>query len=113
MSGEVLPQLDEHYDFYNYLQDKKQYENKESAYQYWKNKISNLPDAPLLPLYMDPEKINKIKTKRLSWTFSSKEWKNFSNLAKENNITPSIALDRKSTRLNSSHSDRSRMPSSA
>lgn len=92
LSGEILPQLDEHYDFYHYLQDKKQYENKESAYQYWKNKIPNLPDSPLLPLYMDPEKINKIKIKRLSWTFSSKEWKNFSNLAKENNITPSIAL---------------------
>ena len=45
------------------------------------------------------------------WTFSKEEW-NLLNRTKTL-LRPKKVRDRKSTRLNSSHSDRSRMPSSA
>ena len=61
LSGEYCLQLDEHYDFYHYLQDKKQYENKESVYQYWKKiKSQTYQTLPSAIIY-GSRKINKIK----------------------------------------------------
>ncbi len=67
-------------------------EAEERARDYWRERITELPPAPNLPLAVDPAEIERPRFTRRSRRLDPHEWKALTELARTAGITPSTLL---------------------
>ncbi|HEX9059459.1 MAG TPA: amino acid adenylation domain-containing protein, partial [Clostridia bacterium] len=87
-SDDDLPELD--YNFKDYIFDYKQLK-KSSVYagdkNYWLGKADGFPQAPVLPLKMNPSEIGQAHNKRMSFLLDNEMWNKLKGIAQTKNIT--------------------------
>jgi tyrocidine synthetase-3 len=88
-----LPELEFTYRDYAIAYEKIKSEDKYKAIkQYWLDQLKDFPISPNLPLKCDPSKIASPLFKRKQTIFRKKEWKKLKEIARKNNVTPSVLI---------------------
>ncbi|PHM60350.1 non-ribosomal peptide synthetase [Xenorhabdus ishibashii] len=89
-----LPVISSDYDFCSYLtQYQAQFEQaRQNAEVFWRNRLDTLPPAPQLPLARDPSLIKNVRVERRGFRLSPEHWEHFKQLARQNGVTPTMAL---------------------
>lgn len=74
------------------LEQLKTTEKYEQDKMYWREKLSAIKPAPMLPVKSAPTSIKNQSFRRKKYQLSSGKWKRFKKLAKESEITPATAI---------------------
>lgn len=87
-----LAPLDIQYRDYVLWQSHSGQQQAQQAKAYWRERLHTLPDAPALPLAVQPESISQPRFRRWRYAMSPDQWKRFGAQAQRHGITPSVAL---------------------
>lgn len=87
-----LPPLDIQYRDYVLGQPSSEQHQAKQAKAYWQERLHTLPDAPALPLAVQPESITLPRFRRWRYALLPELWKRFGAQAQRHGITPSVAL---------------------
>lgn len=93
-NGGALPEFSGQWDFGGYLKKQSECEKEElkKAEDYWKKRLTTLPNGPALPLAKRPEEVAITKFNRRSIRLSVLEWDMLLKKAASYHITPAIML---------------------
>ena len=93
-NGETLSKAGAEFDFASYLAREK--ENNREAFEeskkYWRERIKNFPEGPLLPLKKDVGQVKKVKFTRRGHEFSADIWNNIKKLSAKWETTSAVLL---------------------
>lgn len=93
-AGSDLPAVAEDYDFRSYLEHNAAInkDDRARAVEHWRERLDTLPDAPNLPLAVEPATLACVQTTRRRFTIDKAEWAAFAARAGSNGITPTMAI---------------------
>lgn len=79
-------------DYVIYYEEMKETDVYKEALDYWKQRVPELPGAPLLKLKNEPESIKTPHFIRKSASLTKENWSQLKSIAKKHDVTPSMVL---------------------
>lgn len=76
-------------DYLNQVRDTKKYKEDK---KYWLDKIDEYPEAPQLPLLVEPSVVKDVRTRQVVRKISNSDWKKVRDYAANNKLTPFAVL---------------------
>ena len=93
-AGSDLPAPAGDYDFRSYLEQRavRTVEDRARAIDHWRERMDALPEAPDLPLAIEPASLKRVHTTRRRFTIDKPQWATFGARAGSHGITPTMAI---------------------
>ncbi|MFJ4142893.1 amino acid adenylation domain-containing protein [Pseudomonas sp. NPDC089734] len=94
ITDQPLPAPSTDYDFCSYLTQVQRNDQAriEQAKAWWMARLDDLPQAPILPLAQEPERIEQVRISRRRGQLDAGQWQIFKENAGTHGVTPTMAL---------------------